>query len=153
MVIRSALALAALITALPVVFARADGDTPPRLRLYDGDTAAPTMRLTIDGRTSFDTPEVARWLGAKCELEIARGKAATARLRDMLATARRVEMFPFLDDDGALALIDDGRGLMRVMTDGVNVGIRLAAEGHAMIYDHRAERIDWCAEKPVRMPK
>lgn len=121
-----------------------------RGHVYDGDTIGPTFRLTIDGEISFDTPEISRRHGAQCDLEIARGKAARARLRAMIAAAERVEMIPLLDARGAIAQTKDGRGLLRLRLDGTNVGHLLAQDGLAVVYRWRSESVDWCATPPER---
>lgn len=128
---------------------------PLAMRFYDGDTVAPTVRLTIDGQTSFDTPETSYRWDAKCDLEIERGKAAKARLREIKKAAQRVDFIPVLDPDGTVARTggDRPRLLMRMLTDGVNVGKILAAEGLAMVYDWRTERVDWCSAKPRIIPR
>lgn len=121
------------------------------VRVYDGDTIAPTVRLTIDGEISFDTPETAKRHGADCDLEIERGKAAGQRLRAIIAAAGEVRLEFLRDfDTGDLARTGDGKRLLaRMLIDGENVGHILAREGHAVIYRWRSERVDWCTDEPT----
>ena len=125
---------------------------PLGTRIYDGDTIAPTIRLTIDAEISFDTPETSRRSGAQCDLEIERGKAASARLREIIRKADVFRLEPLYDfNTGEIARTRDRRRLLaRAIADGTNVGHTLAAEGHAMIYNWRTQRIDWCASPPKR---
>lgn len=140
--------LAALCTA-PVA---ALADTY-RGHIYDGDTIGPTFRLTIDGDVSFDTPETSARHGAQCPREIALGRAATQRLREMLDGAATIEMMPLIDSRGVILTADDGRGLMRLFVDGENVGHTLARDGLAVLYRWRTESVDWCAASPTVTPQ
>ena len=139
-----------LIVVSPAAFA-----DPLAMRVYDGDTVAPTIRLTIDGENSFDTPETAKRHGADCDLEIERGKAAKARLREIVREAETVSMIPLIDEEtGEIARTTDRRRMLfRMLIDGENIGRILTREGHAKLYLWRSETIDWCAETPVVMPK
>lgn len=120
---------------------------------HDGDSGSMSIRFTIDGITSFDTPEIRFRHGAECDLEIKRGKAAKARLRALIKSADLVEVFPMLDERGAIRRDAFGRGIARVIADGENIGITLEREGHGMRYLWETETIDWCAQPPARKLK
>ena len=122
------------------------------MRIYDGDTVAPTVRLTIDAVESFDAPETFR---PRCPQQLALGQRATRQLREIIDRAERVVIIPILDDDGSIAVTRGSRPrlLMRMEADGENVGAMLAREGLAMQYRWETERVDWCATPPVRLPR
>lgn len=119
-----------------------------RGHVYDADTLGPTARLTIDGALSFDAPETSYRFGAECDLEIERGKAARVRTRALLDDPT-AKFRPLLEADGSIARDDIGRLLMRVEIGGENIGHILAREGHAMLYNWRTDKPQWCATPPV----
>lgn len=124
---------------------------PLAARVYDGDTIAPTIRLTIDGDISFDTPEISYRTGAQCDAEIELGRRAKERLRQIMKEAERLEFLPVIDPEtgGIARTRGDRRLLFALEADGGNVGHILAGEGLAWIYDWRKERVDWCSTPPV----
>lgn len=138
-----------------IILATTAAADPLRFRFYDGDTVAPTIRLTIDGELSFDTPETAKRHGADCALEIARGRAAGKRLREIVRGADHISMRPLINaETGEIARTrDQGRLLFQMIVDGENVGRILAREGHAMLYRWKTEAIDWCATPPMKRAK
>ena len=107
-------------------------------RAVDGDTIDWGWRLRLEPAryrlAGIDTPETR---GAKCAEEKARGKAATERLRRLLA-------------GGSVSLSVQrardkyGRGVASLSHDGRDVSETLIAEGLARRYDGRTRRASWC---------
>lgn len=102
--------------------------------VFDGDTVAlecGAREVTARVR-GLDAPETR---DARCEAELAAGKAATARLREIVAEGdvsyrrRGVDKY--------------GRWLIRLSVGGEDVAGRMIAEGLAVAYAGGA-RIDWC---------
>lgn len=103
--------------------------------VYDGDTVAlgcgareVTARLQ-----GFDAPETK---APRCAAEAALGRAATARLREMVGAADEVR-YRHLGHDKY------GRALIRLELDGREAGAGLVAEGLAVAYAGGA-RVNWC---------
>lgn len=113
--------------SLPCVVARVvDGDTVDLDCLGEGRFRA---RLT-----GYDTPETHN---PRCAAEAVHGRAATLRLRTMVANARQIQ--------ATLGRWDRyERRLVQLSVDGRDVGQRLIAEGLALPYDG-GRRPDWCA--------
>lgn len=128
----------ALFLALPTA-ATASTNTPPCVvvRVGDGDTV--DLDCLGEGRfrarlMGYDTPETHN---PRCSAEAVHGQAATLRLRNMVANARRIE--------ATLGRWDRyERRLVHLSIDGRDVGQRLIAEGLALPYDG-GRRPDWCA--------
>lgn len=133
-----ALVFLALFLALPTA-ATASTNTPPCVvvRVVDGDTV--DLDCLGEGRfrarlMGYDTPETHN---PRCSAEAVHGRAATLRLRTMVANARRI--------DATLGRWDRyERRLVQLSVDGRDVGQRLIAEGLALPYDG-GRRPDWCA--------
>ncbi len=121
------LALLALLLAAPAAAA------PPGLRVIDGDTVEHDG--TVHRLLGFDAPETH---APECPAEAALGRRATARLRDLLAGARRIVLVPLGRRDRW------GRALSTLTVDGRDVGRILIAEGLARPYDGRGPRQGWC---------
>jgi micrococcal nuclease len=120
------LALLALLLAGPAAAA------PPGLRVIDGDTVE---HEDVHHRLlGFDAPETH---GADCPAEAALGRRATARLRELLAGARRIVLTPSGRRDRY------GRELSTLTVDGRDVGETLIHEGLARLYDGGRRR-PWC---------
>lgn len=92
-----------------------------------------TRRVRIYG---IDAPE----LRGRCPAERAAARDAAARLAELLAGARRVELAPVGD-----AADRYGRLLARVAADGADIGAALIREGHARAYHGVGPRPGWCA--------
>ena len=104
--------------------------------VYDGDTVEMlcggeklTARLV-----GYDTPETR---GARCPEELALGKRATARLRELVGQGQQVALF-------RLGYGKYGRDLVRMEIDGRDVAGQMVEEGLAVSY-RGGSRIDWCA--------
>ena len=104
------------------------------LSVVDGDT------VRMDGVTyrllGFDTPET---FFAQCSYERSLGKAATQRLEELVRDAQSIE----LQKTGQSCKW--GRLCASLLIDGVDVGDILIREGHAVPYDGKTKRRDWCA--------
>jgi endonuclease YncB( thermonuclease family) len=74
---------------------------------------------------------------AQCESERGRGDAATERLRQLLAGAKKFEIVVGWQTDRY------GRQIGRIRVDVKDVGC-LAREGLCVPYDGRRPRRDWC---------
>lgn len=116
--------------------------TPAEVSVVDGDTVdalGERWRLTLPGDSAavprgFDTPETFR---PHCEAERALGKAATARLREMVAAGGLVLC--------AAGRVDRyGRQLGTLSAGGRNVGDVLLEEGLARRWP--AKEREWCDE-------
>lgn len=106
--------------------------SPRSLSAVDGDTikrAGQTIRLV-----GFDTPETYQ---PQCDAELRRGKAATAKLRELLASASTAELTYLPRRD------QYGRELARLTLDGRDVADILVREGLARHY-HGGQRQSWC---------
>lgn len=102
------------------------------VRVIDGDTieyGGQSIRLI-----GFDTPET---YYADCASEKARGDAATARLRQLISSARSLQLLLRNERDRY------GRGLGTLLVDGQDVGNVLISEGLARRYN-RGPRLGWC---------
>ena len=100
--------------------------------VVDGDT------LWLDGEKirvlGIDAPEVGNT--AKCRKEVATGRVATERFRE-LVSAGSIE----LRRDGSDRY---GRTLARVLVDGRDAGAQLVDEGLAVPYRGRTTAEPWC---------
>lgn len=107
------------------------------IQVIDGDSvktrAGVTWRLS-----TFDCPET---FYARCESELARGNAATKRLRQLIDSAGKVELVADRKVDRY------GRQLGHLYVDGKDVGEILVREGFCVPYTGRTKRRDWCADK------
>lgn len=105
-----------------------------QISVVDGDTiwvGAEKVRLV-----GFDTPEPEPY-NARCDEEIARGKKASARLTELLASgAIDIRYWKHRDLHGRL--------LGRLTVDSVDVGKVLIREGHAIKYRGFGPKMDWC---------
>jgi micrococcal nuclease len=101
-----------------------------QLRVIDGDT------VMIDGETvrieGLDAPE----LRGQCQAEIELGRAAAARLAELLAGGYSVEPHGLDRYRRRLAILRDAQGR--------NVAEVLVAEGLARAYHGRGARQGWC---------
>jgi micrococcal nuclease len=103
------------------------------IEVVDGDTVRVNgVSLRLVG---FDCPET---YCARCESERARGNAATARLRQLIVSAKKVD---FVAD----RRIDRyGRQLGYLRVDGRDAGAILIREGLCVPYSGHTRRRDWC---------
>jgi endonuclease YncB( thermonuclease family) len=109
---------------------------PAPIRIVDGDTVDRRgLRYRLVG---FDAPEIRR---AKCPSERAAGRAAAARLAQVIASAETVQLVPV-----RLRLDVFGRILARLEVDGRDVAAIAIAEGWGVPHDGRSKRRDWCTE-------
>lgn len=105
---------------------------PSAIHVVDGDTirfAGDSWRLV-----GLDTPETYR---PQCDYELALGRAATARLRELVAAGRGVDLVALPGRDRY------DRGLARLFIGGENIADILTAEGLARRYDG-GRRQSWC---------
>ena len=101
--------------------------------VIDGDTirASYGVKYRLMG---FDAPETFQ---AKCDTELALGKRAAERLKELLAS-------------GEVRIVESGkidrygRTLAHLTVNGRDVGGVLVSEGLARAYDGRPKRQDWC---------
>ena len=103
-----------------------------------------TGRLRYNGQRlrllSIDTPETYK---PRCDAELTKGREATARLRELVANAQRIEVV----DSGQADKYD--RRLVHLLIDGRDVGQTLMAEGLAVEWRPgpnawRERRRHWC---------
>ena len=100
--------------------------------VIDGDTIdAKGDRFRLVG---FDTPETYR---PQCDYELALGRAATSRLRNLLEDAQRVDLVVLPGRDRY------DRGLARLIVQQVDVADTLVSEGLARRYNG-GKRSGWC---------
>lgn len=105
-----------------------------QISIIDGDTIwVGTEKVRLVG---FDTPEPEPY-NARCDEEIDRGKKASARLAELLATGA-------IDIRYRKHRDRYGRMLGRLTVDGVNVGKALIRDGHAIKYAGYGPKMDWC---------
>lgn len=110
------------------------------LRVIDGDTVERGWRIRIEPAryrlAGIDAPETR---GAKCQSERALGKAATERLRALVAGG---------DVSLATLVAKDkyGRGVASLSLGRRDVGEQLIAEGLARPYSGRSKRASWCLD-------
>ena len=122
-----------LALATPAVAVEPGCYTDPELRVIDGDSVefqGANVRLI-----GFDTPEVRRY---ECEEELALGRQASARLRELLETRPAILCITGTD-------CGHGRecGFLAVrMGQTLNVGSILMSEGLAVPFT--GEQGDWC---------
>ncbi|WP_262361755.1 thermonuclease family protein [Klebsiella pneumoniae] len=89
---------------------------------------------------SIDTPETYK---PRCDAELTKGREATARFRELVANAQRIEVV----DSGQADKYD--RRLVHLLIDGRDVGQTLMAEGLAVEWRPgpnawRERRRHWC---------
>jgi micrococcal nuclease len=115
------------------------------LVVYDGDTVkcdGENLRLLGDGApfvSGVDTPEIGRW--ARCETEHRLGKAAAARLQELIAQ-------PGLQIENSKVRDHLGRRLVTLrLADGRTAGSILIDEGHAVVWRPNKKKHDWCSDK------
>ena len=127
-----AIALAAIVAATA-----ATAQTAGAISVVDGDTVkvgAVSWRLM-----GYDCPET---YYARCDSERQRGDAATRRLEQLLAGAKKADLI-------ADRRIDRyGRTLGHLRVDGKDVGDILIREGLCVPYSGRGKRRDWCQGQP-----
>lgn len=100
--------------------------------VVDGDTIeAKSDRFRLVG---FDTLETYR---PQCDYELALGRAATSRLRNLLEDAQRVDLVVLPGRDRY------DRGLARLIVQQVDVADTLVSEGLARRYNG-GKRSGWC---------
>lgn len=121
------------LTLLALLLAAPAAAAPPGLRVIDGDTVEHDG--TVHRLLGYDAPETH---DPGCAAEAALGRRATARLRELLAGARRIVLAPSHRVDRW------GRQLSRLTVDGRDVREILIAEGLARPYDGRGPRAGWC---------
>lgn len=108
---------------------------PGPIHAVDGDTVRrDQITYRLDG---FDAPESGG--RAKCSAERIRANAATARLRQLLATASQSDLQITGRPDRYQ------RELARLIIDGEDIAAIAISEGWGMPYDGRGKRTDWCA--------
>lgn len=112
--------------------------------VVDGDTLHDNRRNTDYRIFGIDTPET---MHAKCDAERALGKAAAARVAELLAGASEVIALPGWDPRGRDRWPRDGFGrrIAVIELDGVSLGETLLAEGIARPWKPGQPAIDWCA--------
>ena len=100
--------------------------------VIDGDT------IDVDGNrfrlVGLDTPETYR---AQCDYELALGRAATARLVELVGSGRHLDLAVLPGRDKY------GRGLARLFVGGRNIAEILTSEGLALAYEG-GRRQSWC---------
>ncbi len=120
--------------ALALITVQVDAETvdPAAVYVVDGDT------IRMDGDSwrlvGLDTPETYK---PRCDFELALGQAATARLRELMASGRVVEVIRLPGRDRF------DRGLARLYIGGENIADILISEGLARAYDG-GRRESWC---------
>ncbi|MDH2436855.1 thermonuclease family protein [Pokkaliibacter sp. MBI-7] len=130
--IRPALFALAILASLPAAAGTQS------LSVIDGDTVRYNgQRLRL---LSIDTPETYK---PRCDAELTKGREATARLRELVANAQRIEVV----DSGQADKYD--RRLVHLLIDGRDVGQTLMAEGLAVEWRPgpnawRERRRHWC---------
>lgn len=123
-------AIASLLATLACLIAPLSAADAP-VTVVDGDTVdSAGVRYRLTG---FDTPE----LRGRCSAETALARAATERLRTLIAAAHAVEL------RGTGARDRYGRTLSSLVLDGHDVGEVLISEGLAREY-HGGRRQPWC---------
>jgi endonuclease YncB( thermonuclease family) len=123
------LAICVLLCPLP---AAAELVAASLIYVIDGDTIdAKGDRFRLVG---FDTPETYR---PQCDYELALGRAATSRLRNLLEDAQRVDLVVLPGRDRY------DRGLARLIVQQVDVADTLVSEGLARRYNG-GKRSGWC---------
>lgn len=140
LVIIIAVVLLALLQVLPdaavSAFARSSAGDCRIVSVTDGDTVrlwCPARGIEKARLTGFDTPEV---FSPKCASELARGTAATWKLRWLLLTAKKVSILRQGRDRY-------GRTLAAVTIDGVPLRSLMISSGHARAYSG-GKRGGWC---------
>ena len=105
---------------------------PASIRVIDGDT------LDVSGQryrlVGFDTPET---YYAQCDYELALGNAATARVRELIASGQALDLVILPGRDKY------GRGLARFFVGGENLADILTGERLARVYNG-GRRQGWC---------
>jgi endonuclease YncB( thermonuclease family) len=123
------LAICVLLCPLP---AAAELVAASSIYVVDGDTIdAKGDRFRLVG---FDTPETYR---PQCDYELALGRAATSRLRNLLDDVQRVDLVVLPGRDRY------DRGLARLIVQQVDVADTLVSEGLARRYNG-GKRLGWC---------
>ena len=128
--------------AMVIAFASASDaskDAAERIRvlskqivIVDGDTIKfdkTTYRLM-----GFDAPETYQ---AKCEKEWHRGKMSSIRLDELINEQEYIEL-------DVMGLDKYRRRLAVLYINGIDVAIVMIREGHAVAYNGRTKRRDWC---------
>lgn len=110
--------------------------TPHAIAVIDGDTLERRTNGERIRLVNADTPEYGEQ--ARCLAERRLAARATARVRDLLAHARRVEVSEVGRTDTY------GRTLANVQIDGADLGETLIAEGLA--HHWRGRRESWCGD-------
>ena len=127
----SRVATCALAAMLTVTGAVAQTGT---IEVIDGDTV---RQGSVSWRLmGYDCAET---VYARCPSERARGDAATRRLRQLLAGAKKVDLIADRQIDRY------GRQLGHLRVDGRDVGAILVREGLCVPYAGRGQRRDWCS--------
>ena len=128
LVVVSALAIAALVAV------ELYGPASASITVIDGDTVERAgVRHRLIG---VDAPEISE---AQCPKERALGRAAAQRLRELIASASSVDLWPEGNAKDAY-----GRQLSHLMIDGQDAGEMLIAERLAHPYHGRETRGGWC---------
>lgn len=126
-------AAAALLLGLLASQAHAEDPSANEIRVIDGDTVE--WRGTHYRLAHWDAPEIFR---PKCIGERRKGRAATARLREMIDAAGAIEFANIQPEPDFF-----GRTVADLVLDGRVAGAMLAAEGLAKWSDD-GSRQDWC---------
>lgn len=109
-----------------------------KISVIDGDTVRYNgQRLRL---LSIDTPETYK---PRCDAELAKGREATARLRELVNRAQRIEIV----DSGQIDKYD--RRLVNLLIDDRDVGNTLITEGLAIKWEPgrkawKDRRQHWC---------
>ncbi|MEC8628931.1 MAG: thermonuclease family protein [Pseudomonadota bacterium] len=110
------------------------------IAVVDGDTVkcdGQNIRLLGDGKPNvvgFDTPETFR---PKCQQELELGRAATARMAEL------VELAVGIEDSGKRDRYGRVLGSL-ILSNGKTAGHVLLEEGHAVVWEP-GYRANWCS--------
>ena len=123
-----------VITVATLVAIDLYGPASASITVIDGDTVERAgVRHRLIG---IDAPEISE---AQCPKERALGRTAAQRLREMIETAGKVDLWPEGDAKDTY-----GRQLSYLIIDGRDAGEMLIAEGLAHPYHARETRGGWC---------
>lgn len=130
----ASLLVISLIAVAALVALELYGPASASITVIDGDTVERAgVRYRLIG---LDAPEISE---AQCAKERVLGRAALQRLRELIASAHNVDLWPAGDARDAY-----GRQLAHLMVDGRDAGEILVGEGLANPYHNRDARGGWC---------